>query len=148
MQFRLFLVLLCAFPWPIAAESSRVSAITLNPEAMQFARQLIEEGRVSLDRKGAWTRDQPSISQKSEFLRVYGSEEYGKWHLGIDNRHRVSSKAHYKFPFGDFRTLHRSGLLAVKARAHEHDYFEIENAAAELLRLLDSFSPRGQKRVD
>ena len=39
--------------------------------------------------------------------------------LGIDSRHSALSKAHYKFPFGNFDVLHRCGLLAVKERARE-----------------------------
>jgi len=124
-----FLSLLCAFSYAAAADVFNGPAITINPAAMEFARQLIREGRVTLDKKGAWKRDQPSASQKSESVRVSGLEEYGKWHLGIDERHRVKSKAHYKFPFGDFQTLHRCALLAVKTRAHEYGYSEIELAA-------------------
>lgn len=148
MRLGFFLSLLCTFSCAAATEVPNGRAITINPAAMEFARQLIKEGRISLDKKGSWTRDQPSAIRKSEFIRVHGSEEYGKWHLGIDTRRRVNSKAHYKFPFGDFRTLHRCGLLAIKARAHEYGYSEIEIAATQLLLLLDSASPGAQKRVD
>jgi hypothetical protein len=50
--------------------------------------------------------------------------------------------------FGDFSALHRCGLLAVKARAHEYGYAESESAASELVVLIESGRPRGQKRVD
>jgi len=100
------------------------------------------------DKKGAWRGDQSSTTQENEFVRAYGFEEYGKWHLGLDNRHSLHSKSHYKFPFGDFKAIHRCGLLAVKARAHEYGYFEIEAAADQLLVELQSARPRGQKGVD
>jgi len=108
-------------------------SITLNAEALPYAYKLIGEARVILDGKGAWRSDQPSARQKNEFIRLRGFEEYSKWHLGIDSRHKVNSKAHYKFPFGDFNALHRCGLLAVKARAHEYGYADIEAAADQLL---------------
>jgi hypothetical protein len=52
--------------------------------------------------------------------------------LGVDLRFPENSKRRYKFPYGDFKDVHRCGLLAVKARAGEYRYADIENAAAEL----------------
>jgi len=147
MQLRLLLIILYGFP-PFGSEQQNSAAIRLNPTAFAFAQQLIKEGRVMPDRMGAWGRDRPSTAQENEFVRVRGLEEYGKWHLGIDHRHGNRSKAHYKFPFGDFKVVHRCGLLGVKARAHEYGYVEIETAAAQLLRMLESTSPTRQKGVD
>jgi len=90
----------------------------------------------------------PLSKKKNEFVRLRGFEEYGKWYLGIDGRHKVGSKAHYKFPFGNFKALHRCGLLAVKARAHEYGYADIEAAADELLAELKLTRPGAEKRVD
>ena len=147
MRLHLPLVFLCTASCVLGAETQRSSAISLNAAGLRFAQQLTKEGHVVLDRKGAWTR--PTVGcTENEFIRVHGFEEYGKWHLGIDNRHLPRSKAHYKFPFGDFSALHRCGLLAVKARAHEYGYAEIESAASELVVLIESGRPRGQKRVD
>jgi hypothetical protein len=143
-----FLFLLFTFFATFGAARPNSSAIRVNPEAIQFARQLIREGRIRLDQKGAWGRDQPSVAQKSEYIRVRGPEAYSKWHLGVDSRHRNGSKAHCKFPFGDFEVLHRCGLLAVKARAHEYGYADIEAAAAQLLQLIESSGPTRQKRID
>ena len=120
----------------------------VNLTALQFAQQLIKDGRVILDQKGNWTHDHPSTTRNNEFTRAQGLEEYGKWHLGIDSRHQSGSKAHCRFPFGDFNLVHRCGLLAVKARAHEYGYAEIETAAAQLLEMLESTGPSRQKRVD
>jgi hypothetical protein len=76
--------------------------VKLNPAALEFARQLIREGRVVTDKKGAWRADKPSTAQENEFVRHHGFEIYGQWHLGVDSHHTTHSKAHYKFPFGDF----------------------------------------------
>ncbi len=125
---------------PVGAEEK--PSITLNPVAFEFARQLIREGRIIGDKRGAWQGDKPSRARENEFVRESGLEEYGKWHLGIDNRHSAHGKAHYKFPFGDFSALHRCGLLAVKARAHEFGYPDIEVAADQLLAQMQINRPR------
>jgi hypothetical protein len=131
---------LCTFSPQFAAQEEQ--SIRVNRAALLNAYQLISEGRVILDKKGAWQQDKPSAAQKNEFVRLRGFEEYSKWHLGIDGRHKVASKAHYKFPFGDFKALHRCGLLAVKARAHEYGYADIEAAADQLLAEIKLNAPR------
>ncbi len=123
-------------------------SVTLNPAALLNSFSLISEGCVVADRKGSWQQDKPSRSKENEFIRNRGIEEYGKWHLGIDNRYSPRSKAHYKFPFGDFGAVHRCGLLAVEARAKQYGYRDIEAAAIQLLTDLESARPRAQKHVD
>ena len=75
---------------------------------------------------------------ENEFIRAHGFAEYAKWYLGVDERYAVNTKRRYKFPYGDFTNVHRCGLLAVKARAQQYGYAEIENAAAELEHKLES----------
>ena len=74
---------------------------------------------------------------ENEFIRVHGFAEYRKWYLGIDETHGEGTKARYKFPFGDFKNIHRCGLLAVRSRAHQYGYVDIENAAIRLLEMID-----------
>jgi hypothetical protein len=113
-------------------------SIKLNENASAFAAQLIKEGHVITDGKGAWRGHRPSANEENEFIRVHGFGEYAKWHLGIDDRYPENTKSRYKFPYGDFKNVHRCGLLAAKARARQYGYTEIENAAAELERGLKS----------
>jgi len=112
--------------------------IRLNENAFAFAAQNIKDGRVIVDGKGAWNEHHPSADKENDFIRRHGFVEYAKWHLGIDDRFAENTKRRYKFPYGDFQNVHRCGLLAVKARARQHGYAEIENAAAELERALKS----------
>jgi hypothetical protein len=133
MLLRLPLVFLCSVSCAFAAERPSVAAISLNPAALEFARQLIQQGRFVADGKGLWAMHHPSRSAENEFIRVYGSSEYARWHLGIDERHPENTKARYKFPFGDFENLHRCGLLAVRSRARQFGYTDIEAAAVKLL---------------
>jgi hypothetical protein len=47
------------------------------------------------------------------------------------------TKARYAFVYGDFRRLHRSGLIACVYRAAEWRHKKIELAAFDLLQYLD-----------
>ena len=146
--FLLSLLALTAYPALGGGNGARNASIKVSPEAFDWAATLITQNHFVADKKGAWTSDQPTRAKENDFVRDRGFGEYAKWYLGIDERHAVDSKARYKFPFGDFRNVHRCGLLAIKARAHEHGHQDIENAAAELLGMIESTRPARQKRVD
>ena len=47
------------------------------------------------------------------------------------------TKARYAFVYGDFRRLHRTGLIACQYRVAEWRHKEVELAAHKLLQLLD-----------
>jgi len=116
-------------------------SMKLNETAFAFAEQLIKQGHVIGDRKGAWSEDRPSANEENAFIRQNGFGEYAKWHLGIDDRYPENTKSRYKFSYGDFRNIHRCALLAAKARARQYGYIEIENAAAELERAIKEKPP-------
>jgi hypothetical protein len=124
-------VLLCAISGVFAQSRGNIK---LNETAFVFAAQLIKEGHFITDDKGSWGEHRPSVDEENEFIRLHGFGEYAKWHLGIDTRLAENTKRRYKFPYGDFKNVHRCGLLAAKARARQYGYTEIENAAAELER--------------
>jgi hypothetical protein len=104
----------------------------LNEDTFAFAMQLIKERHFIADGKGVWQVHRPSANEENEFIRLHGFSEYAKWHLGIDDHYPENTKQRYKFPYGDFKNVHRCGLLAAKSRARQYDYTEIENAAAKL----------------
>ena len=110
--------------------------IKLNEDASAFAARLINEGHVITDGKGAWSAHRPSANEENEFIRLHGFGEYAKWHLGIDERYDANTKRRYKFPYGDFKNVHRCGLLAVKARARQYKYSDIDDAAARLIEMI------------
>ena len=114
----------------VAAQSRK--GVELNEVAFTFAMELLKEGQVVADGKGAWTKHRPSADEENEFIRLHGFAQYAKWHLGIDRRFPENSKRRYRFPYGDFKNVHRCGLLAAKARARQYGYAEIGNAAEEL----------------
>ena len=126
-------------------EAQSGGSIKVSEDAVAFASQLIQEGHLIADRKGAWREHKPSPDMENEFIRAHGSAEYAKWHLAVDERYAVNTKSRYKFPYGDFKNVHRCGLLAVKSRAREHGYNEIEDAATKLLQIIESARPRPSK---
>jgi hypothetical protein len=128
-------IILFATPPSSFGQSAKVK---LNDGAFAYARELVEQGHVIFDKKSDWNDYRPTAKEENEFSRIHGIAEYAKWYLGIDEAHAEGTKARYKFPFGDFKNVHRSGLLAVKSRAHQFGYSDIENAAGRLLEMIDS----------
>jgi len=120
--------------------------LKLNEEAFAFAVQLVKQGNFIADGKGAWSEHRPTTDEENEFIRLHGFSEYAKWHLGIDERYPENTKRRYKFPYGDFKNVHRSGVLALQARAAEYRYSEIENAAAQLRAMIEVHAKSTQKR--
>jgi len=118
----------------------------LNEDAFAFAKHLIKEGHFIADTKGAWRGHRPSANEENEFIRLHGFGEYARWHLGIDDHYAENTKRRYKFPYGDFKSVHRCGLLAAKARARQYGYTEIEKAAAKLEQALSMQSKNGARQ--
>jgi hypothetical protein len=54
-----------------------------------------------------------------------------------DGRGTRRDESRYAFVYGDFRRIHRTGLIACHYRAAEWRHKEIELAAHDLLQLLD-----------
>jgi hypothetical protein len=107
-------------------------AVELNRAAYKHAIDLIDQGKVIFDERDDWSEAQPSAEKENEFIRLHGFDEYAKWYLGIDKDEPENTKARYKFPYGDFEYVHRSGVLAAESRAGQYKYHDIENAAAHL----------------
>jgi hypothetical protein len=110
----------------------------LNKSAYEHAKKLIGEEQVVLDERDDWSEHRPSARQENEFIHEHGFEEYGKWHLGINEQESEQSKGRYKFPYGDFERVHRCGVIAAESRAGQYKHFDIENAAAHLHGMLEA----------
>jgi hypothetical protein len=89
--------------------------------------------------RSRWQEVQPRAREQNAFLKAHSWEEYGAWHLGLteDEGAAEETKARYAFVYGDFRRLHRMGLIACHYRAAEWRHKEIELAAHALLQYLD-----------
>ncbi len=111
--------------------------IHLNEAGLRHAKSLIKTGKVVRDEPGDWSKAQASASEENDQLEKNGWAEYAKWFLAYDDSENEETKGRYKFPYGDFSTVHRSGVIAAEQRAgSEHDR-KIEAAARELLELID-----------
>ncbi len=130
-------VALVIFVWAMAVRGQTRRSVHLNGDAFAFAGELINQGRVIPDGKGAWREHRPPADHENEFIRLHGFGDYAKWHLGIDDRYPENTKRRYKFPYGDFKNVHRCGLLAARSRAAEYRYTDIERAAAQLIEVIN-----------
>ena len=117
---------------------SLVASYTLNQRAVEHARRLIEARQYVLD--SDWGASQPAAADENAFLKSHSWDEYAAWHLGLTDGARDETKARYGFVYGDFRRLHRTGLIACHYRAAEWRHKDVELAAHELLQLLDDTS--------
>jgi hypothetical protein len=115
-----------------------MASYIVNERGIARARHLIEARQYVLDSE--WGEVQPKAADENAFLESHSWEEYGEWYLGLTEGPGEETKARYAFVYGDFRRLHRSGLIACHYRAAEWRHKEIELAAHDLLQLLDSTS--------
>lgn len=109
--------------------------IKLNRKALEHAHRLLDEDRYMINT--VWGTNAPTPEQETQYSEKYGWDAYSDWYLGIDMDEPTDSKAHYKFPYGNFQKLHRSGVIAAQQRAAQSHHDDIVEGADELLDLLD-----------
>ena len=115
-----------------------MASYTVNQQAVARARQLIDARQYVL--KSVWDDVQPSAADENAYLQSHSWEEYARWHLALTDGASDNTKARYAFVYGDFRRLHRMGLIACLYRAAEWRHKEVELAAHDLLQYLDKRS--------
>jgi hypothetical protein len=111
---------------------------SVNERAIAKAEQLIRSRQYVL--RSDWGEVQPTAMDQNRYLERHSWDEYAEWHLGLTDGATDGTKARYAFVFGDFRRIHRSGIIACHFRAAEWRHKEIELAAHELLQLIDRTS--------
>ena len=112
-----------------------MASYSVNPQAVARARRMIDARQYVL--VSEWGDAQPSAADENAFLESHSWAEYAAWHLGLTDGASDETKARYAFVYGDFRRVHRMGLIACQFRAAEWRHKEIELAAHELLQYLD-----------
>ena len=112
-----------------------MASYTVNKKAVAKARSLIDARQYVLD--SDWGDVQPRAAAQNAFLERHSWEEYARWHLGLTKGAADETKARYAFVYGDFRRVHRTGLIACVYRAAEWRHKDIELAAHDLLQELD-----------
>jgi hypothetical protein len=115
-------------------------AVKLNRAGFDHAKELITQGRVVSDERDAWSEHRPSAQNENTFIEQHGFEEYARWHLGINDAKPEHTKGRYEFPYGDFKDVHRCGVISAESRAGQYKHFDIENAAAHLHGMIDALN--------
>jgi hypothetical protein len=113
-----------------------VPTYSVNDAGVARARELIDARQYVL--RSEWGRVQPSAVDENDFLQQHSWADYGAWHLGLNEGAADGTKARYAFVYGDFRRVHRMGIIACHYRAAEWGHKEIELAAHDLLQYLDA----------
>jgi hypothetical protein len=121
--------------------------VKLNRTAFNHAKQLINQHKVIIDEKDAWSEHQPPTQQENEFIRLHGFHQYSNWYLGIDDARDAETKRRYRFPYGDFKKVHRCGVLSAESRAGQYKHLDVEKAAAHLHGMIDELA-HGSKAAD
>jgi hypothetical protein len=115
-----------------------MASYSVNERAVAHARRLIDARQYVLD--SDWGEAQPSAEDENAFLKGHSWNEYAEWHLGLTDGATDETKSRYGYVYGDFRRVHRMGLIACQYRAAEWRHKEVELAAHGLLQRLDKAS--------
>ncbi|MEJ3657862.1 hypothetical protein WEH80_33345 [Actinomycetes bacterium KLBMP 9759] len=113
-----------------------MASYSVNPAAVAFARARIDARQYVL--RSRWNEVAPTAADGTAFLEEHSWDEYGQWHLGLTDGASEDTKARYAFVLGDFRRVHRMGIIACHYRAAEWGHKDVELAAHELLQYLDA----------
>jgi hypothetical protein len=113
-----------------------VAKYTVNERAVANCKKLIDARQYVLESN--WGQVQPRAEDENRFQASHSWEEYEAWHLGLTEGAKDGTKARYAFVYGDFRRVHRMGLISCHYRAAEWRHKEIELAAHDLIQYLDA----------
>ena len=123
------------FAGGVGGKWSAVASYTVNKAAVVRARELIEARQYVLD--SDWGEAQPRADDENRYLTSHSWDEYARWFLGLTDGAKDGTKARYAFVYGDFRRIHRTGIIACLYRAAEWRHKDVERAAYDLLQQLD-----------
>jgi hypothetical protein len=112
-----------------------MASYSLNKAAVARARRLIDARQYVID--SDWGDSQPTADDENAYLESHSWDDFAEWHLGLTEGANDETKARYGFVYGDFRRIHRTGLIACVYRASEWNHKEVELAAHDLLQHLD-----------
>jgi hypothetical protein len=117
-------------------QNALMASYSVNDRALAHARELIDKRLYVIE--SDWGSVQPRAPAENSYLSSHSWDEYETWHLGLTDGARDQTKARYAFVYGDFRRVHRMGVIACHYRAAEWRHKEIELAAHDLLQYLDA----------
>ena len=112
-----------------------MASYELNDAVVAKCRSLIDAHQYVLD--SDWGEVQPDAEAENAYLESHDWDDYAAWHLGLTEGANDETKARYAFVYGDFRRVHRTGLIACVYRASQWRHKAVELAAHDLLQRLD-----------
>lgn len=113
-----------------------MASYEVNKKAVAHAIRLIDARQYVLE--SSWGNVQPTAAEENAFLESHSWDDYAQWFLGLTDGATDETKGRYGFVYGDFKRVHRMGLVACHYRAAEWSHKAIELAAHDLLQHLDS----------
>jgi hypothetical protein len=102
--------------------------LKINPPGLDHALHLVKTGQYAINT--IWEQNRPTEAQQQAYRTEHGDDELGKWYLAQDEHG-------YALPYGDFRRVHRSGVVAARRAAEAQGCAEVAAAADEILDLFD-----------
>jgi hypothetical protein len=116
----------------------------VNEAGVEHARELVRARRYVL--RSEWGRVRPTAADENAYLEGHSWADYGTWHLALTDGAGEETKARYAFVYGDFRRVHRMGVIACHYRAAEWGHKEIELVAHDLLQQLDARAGTAERK--
>jgi len=113
-------------------------AVKLNKEAVEHAKKLIKGKLEVAKHHSDWSEDKPTQDEVVKYLNTHDMQDYALWFLGINTDFPEESKELYDYPTGDLKIIHISALKDSLKHARHHGHTEIENAAKELIDLIET----------
>lgn len=122
----------------------KAMSIDTNKAGITYANSLIKAGKIN---EGSWSF---SASDGNKLLGEDGEDwkNYSKHHLAIDTEQDEETRGYYKFPFAKGEEIYRRGVVAVKQRATQQGYTDIEDAADKLLTAIDNKLGAGEEEEE
>lgn len=115
-------------------------SIKLHKSGYDHAVSIIKNG-LEVEHNSNWDAVKASKDEEARHLNTHTLNEYGLWFLGIDSQAPENDRSKFVFPYGDFSVLHKSALVIIAEDAREKGLKDIEHAAQELIKLIDSKAP-------
>jgi hypothetical protein len=115
-----------------------VARYAVNPASVARIEERIRARQYVL--RSDWGEAQPSADDENAYLERHGWDDYASWFIALTDEASDETKARYAFVCGDFRRVHRSGLIAWVYGGAVGRHKSVERAPHDLLQLFDATS--------
>jgi hypothetical protein len=113
-------------------------SLKVNEAGLAQALTLMKQAQFRLNT--IWASNRPTPAAEDSFIAQHGLDAYAAWHLAIDPTAPEDSKARYQLPYGDFKSVHHTGVRRINELAQRDGQTELADAAEEILDLFDRYN--------